>query len=780
MVMKKISTEKIVVQGIVQGVGFRPKVWHLAQELKLQGDVSNNGSGVVIHVKGFEHCINEFVQNIVNQKPPLARIDKIQRSKLVPTYPFSNSFVITPSTQSSSNTGIMADAATCKDCKNDIFEESNRRFHYPFTNCTHCGPRLSIIRNIPYDRAHTSMSSFPMCTFCNKEYELKSDRRFHAQPNACPECGPRCWLVDNLGKDVETKNAINKTAEYLLAGKIVAIKGIGGFHLAVLASSEIAVNTLRQRKKRPSKPFALMAKNIAMIEKYCVVSKQEKSLLESSGAPIVLLTKKEDSDLAKNIANNQTTLGFMLPNSPLHHLLFSYITEPIILTSANISHEPPCIENDDALLKLKNIADYFLLHDRVIENRVDDSIVRILNDSPQFMRRARGYAPQSFILPEGFNKSPQILALGGELKNTFCLIKNGQAVVSQHMGDLENYATYCDFLHNLTLYKNLFSHDPEHVVVDAHPEYISNKAGIEISTEQNINLHLIQHHHAHVASCLADNQYDLHNKPVLGIVLDGLGYGDDQTLWGGEFLIADYVESKRVAHLKPVALIGGSMAMKQPWRNLYAQLSSCLGWQWVKEHHQEAIVVQQLSEKPLNTLDAMLDKKINSPLASSAGRLFDAVAASVGLCFDNIEYEGQAAIELEGKITKTSWEKVQTHAYPFNISKGIVDPSPMWKALLIDLNRSVSIADISARFHKGLSLVIQKLAHKLTNEHNIETIVLSGGVFQNKTLFEDIHKGLSKTGLSVLSHKNIPANDGGISLGQAAVVAARLMKNNNN
>jgi len=780
MMIKSTNTEKIIVSGIVQGVGFRPTVWHIAQALQLQGDVSNNGDGVVIHVKGSQHQINEFVQQIVTNKPPLARIDHIERSELLSTYSFFESFTILASTKTSVNTGVMADAATCEACLTDIFDANNRRFQYPFTNCTHCGPRLSIIRNIPYDREQTSMASFLLCEDCNDEYTTESNRRFHAQPNACIKCGPQCFLVDNFGNKIVTKNPISDAAQYLLDGKIIAIKGIGGFHLAALASNQQAVSTLRQRKHRPRKPFALMAKNSNMVKEYCLLLQDEKSLIESPAAPIILLSKKENKKLANNIAADQNTLGFMLPNSPLHHLLLNIIDEPIILTSANRSHEPPCINNDTALDKLKYIADFFLLHNRNIENRVDDSVVQFINDAPQFLRRARGYAPQSIILPSEFKEAPQILALGADLKNSFCLLKNGQAIISQHMGDLENYATYSDFRHNITLYQRLFQHQPEHIVVDAHPEYSSNKAGGEIALKQAVPLHTIQHHHAHIASCLAENNYRLHNKAVLGIVLDGLGYGADETLWGGEFLHANYEKSKRLAFFKPVALIGGTVAIKQPWRNLYAQLSTCLGWNWVKKHYNQTGLVNLLAEKPLKTLDAMLDKNINCPLTSSVGRLFDAVAAAVGLCFEHIEYEGQAAIALENKITKKAWKKAQFNPYPFSISQGIVDPSPMWKALLIDIKNAVSTADISAKFHKGLSLIVQEQSGKLIKEHNIKTVVLSGGVFQNKTLFEDIYSGLTNSGLCVLSHRHVPANDGGISLGQVVIVAARLIKENKN
>jgi hydrogenase maturation protein HypF len=770
-----LYAELIRVYGIVQGVGFRPTVWHLAQQFGLTGNVSNDGDGVVINVQGEKDAIASFVRSIVDEKPILARIDSITRQSQIVSDNVANKFEIIESITSNANTGITADAATCERCVADIFDFNNRRYGYPFTNCTHCGPRLSIIRGVPYDRSQTSMAKFTMCPSCEQEYNTAEDRRFHAQPIACPSCGPDCWLADKTGKKLTTSTVIADTAHYLKKQSIIAIKGIGGIHLAVNACNEVAVERLRNRKQRPCKPFALMANDVAMIEQYCCVNEQERELLNSSAAPIVLLQKKPQTSLAINIAPGQNTLGFMLPYSPLHHLLLNEMDGPIVLTSANVAHEPQCIDNDDALIKLENIADFYLLHNRDIENRVDDSVVRLMAGQPQFLRRARGYAPHSIVLPEGFSDAPQILAMGGELKNTFCLLKNGQAVLSQHIGDLENYPTYKDYQHNIDLYQNMFQHEANHIAVDAHPEYLSNKAGLNMANERDIASHLIQHHHAHIASCLVDNNYALKSKPVVGVVLDGLGYGDDQTLWGGEFLLADYKQCKRLAYFKPIALLGGTIAMKQPWRNTYAHLQACLGWDWISKQYTELELVQKLSQKPLATFDAMLDKKMNCPVASSAGRLFDAVAAAVGICFEQIQYEGQAAIELEASITSKAWFDAQQTAYPLLVEESVLDPSPMWKALLKDLSNTTDIAIISARFHKGLSIAVQQLARQLANDHGINTIALSGGVFQNKTLFEDVKRGLEQQKFTVLSHHKVPANDGGLALGQAVITAARSL-----
>jgi hydrogenase maturation protein HypF len=771
-----IHAEHIHVHGVVQGVGFRPTVWHLAKRFELTGNVSNDGDGIVIKVQGIDTAIDTFVQCLMDEKPALARIDSIERRTHTISASLDNDFEIISSTHSIANTGVTADAATCDKCIEDIFDPTNCRYGYPFTNCTHCGPRLSIIRGIPYDRAQTSMAKFTLCPSCEQEYNSADDRRFHAQPNACPDCGPECWLTDKNGNKLTTSSVIADAAAYLNEQSIVAIKGIGGFHLAVDACNEKAVQHLRNRKQRRSKPFALMAKNMAMIEHYCHVNEQERELLTSSAAPVVLLEKKQQISLANNIAPGHNTLGFMLPYSPLHHLLLNDIDHPIVLTSANAAHEPQCIDNNDALTRLVDIADYFLLHNRDIENRVDDSVMRLMAGQPQFLRRARGFAPHSIVLPEGFNSAPQLLAMGGELKNTFCLLKNGHAVLSQHIGDLENYPTYEDYRQNINLYETLFQHQADFLAVDAHPEYLSTKAGHDIAQERGVELQSIQHHHAHIASCLADNHYPLNGEAVLGIALDGLGYGDDNTLWGGEFLLADYEQSERLAHFKPIALLGGTIAMKQPWRNTYAHLQTCLGWDWVSQQYAELDLVKKLSQKPLTTFDAMLAKNMNCPLASSAGRLFDAVAAAVGICPEQLQYEGQAAIELEASITVQAWLDVQHSAYPFSLEDGVLDPSPMWKALLKDLSDGIGVATISARFHKGLSLAVQQLASQLANEKVIKAIALSGGVFQNKTLFEDVKKGLEQQQFTVLAHNQVPANDGGIALGQAVITATRIMR----
>jgi hydrogenase maturation protein HypF len=772
--------EQIRIRGIVQGVGFRPAVWKLAQRFQLYGTVSNDGDGVLIEVQGKLATIDAFIKAVGDEKPALSRIDRIERKLLEsPSCP-ATSFKIIESNHSDANTGITADAATCQDCLLDIFDPKNRRYHYPFTNCTHCGPRLSIIRGIPYDRAQTSMAAFTLCSACLQEYQSADNRRFHAQPNACPVCGPALWLEDNQGEIISKLSTddtpIIKAVSYLNYEKIVLIKGIGGMHLAVDATNEKAVQRLRIKKHRPLKPFALMMKDMAMVKRYCHINAKEQAVLSSPAAPIVLLKRKNKPSpvLANSIAPQQKTLGVMLPYSPLHHLLLDSINKPVVLTSANASDEPQCIDNNHARQSLNKIADYFLLHNRKIENRVDDSVLRIMAAKARFYRRARGYAPESLPLPKGFENTPAILAMGGELKNTFCLLKNEQAMVSQFMGDLENFTTYRDYRHHLSLYEKLYQQRAKHIAIDLHPEYLSSKAGQKIAQERGIDCHFIQHHHAHIAACLAENLYPLDADPVLGIVLDGLGYGADNTLWGGEFLLTDYRQNQRLAYLKPIALLGGSIAMRQPWRNTYAHLQTCLTWDWVSKKYADLDLFKRLSNKPLTILKNMLKQGLNCPKASSAGRLFDAVAAAVGICYESIQYEGQAAIELENSISKQAWAEAEDSFYPFLIKDKQLDPSTMWKALLNDLAQSTPIALISARFHQGLANAILVMAIKLAKEHQLKTIVLSGGVFQNKTLFEAVNKGLEKKGFRVLTHQLVPANDGGLALGQAVIVAASV------
>ncbi|MEH1797234.1 carbamoyltransferase HypF [Nostoc sp.] len=799
-----MAAEEIRVRGTVQGVGFRPTVYRLAKACGLDGDVCNDGEGVLIRVSGSEEAITEFVARLQTECPPLAKINQLIRTPYKGEFKFDN-FVISSSVNSAIKTEIVPDAATCPQCQKEIFDPFSRFYRYPFTNCTHCGPRLSIIRAIPYDRCNTSMSAFVICPECAKEYHDVENRRFHAQPVACHVCGPIAWLERADGKSVTASmfsmmDDVDAVCTLLQKGEIVAIKGLGGIHLACDATQETAVQKLRQRKKRYHKPFALMARDIEIIEQYCPVNAKEKELLTSSAAPIVLLQiKGRDGDgensftpnsslltpnslhIAPSVASGQNTLGFMLPYTPLHHLILRRMNRPIVLTSGNIADEPQCIDNDEAREKLGTIADYFLFHNREIINRVDDSVMRVIGDKVQTIRRARGYAPAPISLPPGFDNVPQILAMGSELKNTFCLLREGKAILSQYLGDLENAPAFNAYQETLNLYLNLFEHQPEVIAIDKHPEYLSSKLGKKLADTNQIPIHQIQHHHAHIAACMAENGIPLNSPPVLGIALDGLGYGDDGTLWGGEFLLADYRKFQRLATFKPVAIIGGEQAIYQPWRNTYAQLIASNLWDDCQQQYADLEIVKFLNKKPLKLLNQLMDKGINSPPASSVGRLFDAMAAAMGIYRDECSYEGQAAIALEAIVDVSSLNNdKETLIYPFSFSFSdsiyCIDPRPMWQALLNDLQQEIPQPVIAAKFHKGLANAIVEMVKYLCQENLINQVALTGGVFQNCILLEQVVKGLQPLGIKVLTHNLVPANDGGLSLGQAVIAAAQLIQ----
>jgi hydrogenase maturation protein HypF len=638
------------------------------------------------------------------------------------------------------------------------------------------------VQAIPYDRANTSMRVFPMCAACRAEYENPADRRFHAQPNACPVCGPRVWLVDAAGDEIkpapgDSLDAIQLASVMLAAGRILAIKGIGGFHLVCDAGRPESVAQLRRRKGRYHKPFALMARDLAVIRRYVRVSETEASWLQSPAAPILLLQRNGEDKLPTALAPGQRTLGFMLPYSPLHHLLLAGWERPLVMTSGNFSEEPQCTDNQEAASRLQPLADAWLLHDREIVNRVDDSVVRVMDDAPRLLRRARGYAPNPLALPPGFEQAEELLALGGELKNTFCLLKDGQAILSQHLGDLENELAFKDFTHTLELFGRLFEHRPKTLVGDLHPNYRTTRYGRARAREQGLVWRQVQHHHAHITSVLAEHQWPLDAGQVLGIALDGSGYGTDGSIWGGEFLLADYLGCERLGWLRPAPLPGGAQAILQPWRNSFAQLHSLFGWDMVKQRWGGLEAVQWLDRQPLELLAGMIERGLNAPLTSSCGRLFDALAGLLGICREGISYEGQAAIELEALIDPSQF--ADQPGYPFDpvtSSEGLIlDPTPLWEAVLSDLQQTVP-ATIAARFHAGLADALAELAIRLARRHGIETVALSGGVFQNRTLFERVVAKLRIAGLKPLTHRVVPTNDGGISLGQAVIAAARRIK----
>ncbi len=780
--LKGVQGEQIRVRGLVQGVGFRPTVWRVARELGVCGDVRNDGEGVLIRLWAQPGTIASFCRRLTEECPPLARIDALERT-LLAEGSGPDEFRIIASETTAVRTGIVADAATCAACLSEIHDPDDRRYRYPFTNCTHCGPRLSIVCAIPYDRANTSMSAFPMCKDCNREYADPADRRFHAQPNACPVCGPRAWLQDKSGVRMDpavagVADAVALAGRLLGQGGILAIKGIGGFHLACDACDATAVSELRRRKRRYAKPFAQMARDLDVIRRYCAVSSQEAELLASPAAPILLLDMDGPERVAADVAPGQSTLGFMLPYSPLHHLLLRDWDRPLVMTSGNLSEEPQCIDNEDAQRRLEALADYSLSHDRDILNRVDDSVVRIMDGAPRFLRRARGYAPAPIPLPPGFEAAPPVLAFGGELKNSICLLQDGKAILSQHLGDLEEARTAAEYERTIGLYRALFQQEPRVVSVDLHPDYRSAQLGREWAASAGLRLVEVQHHFAHIASVLADNGWPLDAGRVLGIALDGLGYGEDGTIWGGELLVADYGGYKRVGHLKQVPLPGGTKAILEPWRNAYAHLVTHFGWEEVERRYPDLDLIRFLVRKPLTVLATMLERGLGSPLSSSCGRLFDAVAAALDLSREGVSYEGQAAIELETLAVSALGSC--GHGYPFAVETRadchILDPAPMWQALLDELSAGERTDAISARFHLGLAESVVSLAQTLSDLHGLETVALSGGVFQNRILLEQVSTRLRALGLQVLSHRQVPSNDGGISLGQAVVAAARNLK----
>ncbi|WP_414577584.1 carbamoyltransferase HypF [Anabaena sp. CCY 9402-a] len=792
-----MTTEEIRVRGTVQGVGFRPTVYRLAKACGLRGDVCNDGEGVLIRVAGSAAALTEFVTRLQQECPPLGKITELVRTSYQGELHFDD-FVITDSVSGVSRTEIAPDAATCPQCQQEIFDPFSRFYRYPFTNCTYCGPRLSIIRAIPYDRCNTSMSAFVMCPECENSYHDVENRRFHAQPVACHVCGPQAWLERADGKPVTASmfsmlDDVDAVCTLLQKGEIVAIKGIGGIHLACDATQEAAVQKLRQRKKRYDKPFALMARDIQIIEEYCIVNDRERELLTSPAAPIVLLQKKglgtnqvkikehTQKSIAPSVAPGQNTLGFMLPYTPLHHLILRRMNRPIVLTSGNLSDEPQCIDNGEARQKLAHIADYFLLHNREIVNRVDDSVVRVVDDKLQTIRRARGYAPAPLKLPPGFHNVPQILAMGSELKNTFCLLREGEAILSQHLGDLENAAAFGTYQDTLSLYLNLFAHQPQAIAVDLHPEYLSSKLGRELATANHLQLYSIQHHHAHIAACMAENSIPLDTSPVLGIAFDGLGYGVDGTLWGGEFLLADYHQFKRLATFKPVAMIGGKQAIYQPWRNTYAHLIAANLWEDCQQEYTDLEILQFLNQKPIKLLNQLVEKSINAPLASSVGRLFDAVAAAIGICPEECSYEGQAAIAMEAIVDLPTLNNNEEKAiYPFNFvfsdSIYCIDPHPMWQFLLNDLKQQTPQQVIAAKFHKSLANVVVEMVKHLRQENLINQVILTGGVFQNTILLQLVTKQLKELKINLLTHSLVPTNDGNLSLGQAIIAAANSIK----
>lgn len=774
---------EIRVRGIVQGVGFRPSVWKLASEAGLRGDVRNDAAGVRIRVVGTRAEVDDFVRRLRDEAPPLSRIEDIAVRPSTDRFD-DRGFRIGPSAAGKTRTQVAPDAAICDACRWEVRNPDERRFRYPFTNCTHCGPRLSIVRRVPYDRKNTSMSCFELCADCAAEYSSPTDRRFHAQPIACPACGPRVWLeplsARMPSRGLPSDPLVAATA-LLEQGAILAVRGLGGFHLACDATNEAAVHRLRLRKQRDAKPFALMAIDVAMVRRLCFVSDAEAALLKSPEAPIVLLESRRR--LPEAISPGLSLLGFMLPYTPLHLLLLQDLQRPVVMTSANLSDAPQIISNEEALGKLQAIADFGLFHDREIVNRVDDSVTQVVDDRPRVLRRARGYAPSPLPLPGGFGGAPDLLAFGADLKSTFCLLKDGEAILSQHQGDLEDLETFDAYERSLQLFEALYEHRPSALVADKHPQYVSRRVAAERASVDGLPLITVQHHHAHVAACLVENHVSLDSPPVLGVALDGNGYGDDGTLWGGEIMLADYRGYRRLATFRPVPLIGGTRAIREPWRSLYAHLLTSIGSARLRGDFGSLELVAWLSGKPTKTLDRMVAAGLNSPLSSSCGRLFDAVGAALGLCRERASFEAQGAMMLEALVDQRALLVARGSAYRFALrslpgsSLRCIDPQPMWEGLLDDLMNHEPGPLIAARFHLGLSQGLAECVSELSTsaaqtDRRVTRVALSGGCFQNARLVEALSAELRDRGFEALTHARVPTNDGGLALGQVAVAAA--------
>jgi hydrogenase maturation protein HypF len=765
-----LQRRRLHVQGIVQGVGFRPFVYTQAQRWQLVGFVLNTGSGVMIEVEGPPERLDHFQQALSKETPPLARIDTIT-VEVIPLCA-EQTFSIAQSQESSERTALITpDTATCDDCLHELYDPQDRRFHYAFTNCTNCGPRFTIIQDVPYDRAQTTMRTFTMCPTCQAEYDDPGNRRFHAQPNACPTCGPQPQLVPWFHLPPLDTDPITAAAQHLARGTILALKGLGGYHLACDALNEQAVRRLRQHKHREAKPFALMVPDLATVRLLCEVSAAEAELLQSRQRPIVLLRKRPDSAVASEVAPGYVTLGVMLPYTPLHHILltaYQAAHDPqqpavLVMTSANLSEEPIVYRDDDARKRLDTIADGMLTHNRPIHMRCDDSILRVTAGGQQFFRRSRSYVPAPIQLP--FSLSQPILACGGHLKNTFCLAKGEQAFMSHHIGDLENLETLTSFREGIEHFQRLFDITPQVIAYDLHPEYLASKHALALKVPTKIG---VQHHHGHIASVLVEHNLE---GPVIGVATDGTGYGLDGAIWGCEIMIADLLDFERVAHLRYAPLPGGEQAIKQPWRMAAVYLAQVFGPDFLAL---DLPFVRHLNKGKWLTLSMMIERGLNSPHTSSLGRLFDAVAALLGLRYDTL-YEGQAAIELEMlAYDNDPWHCRQ--GYPFTIGDGsprLLDVSEMIRAIVHDMLHNVPVAHIASRFHRTIAELITSACVLARVQSGLNTVALSGGVFQNYLLTEQTVTLLQDEGFKVYVNRRVPPNDGGLSLGQLGIAAAR-------
>lgn len=742
--------QRIQLRGVVQGVGFRPFVYRIAQECGVRGRVLNSSEGVVIEAEAGESALHRFLDLLTTELPPLARIDDLS---LFPQTPLGDTaFAIEHSVSQSGRFSLVPpDVATCPACARDFTSPDNHRYQYAFTNCTNCGPRYTIIRDVPYDRVSTTMTDFPMCPRCQAEYEDPLNRRFHAEPNACPDCGPSLNL---LGEEaLPSQSAIlDRTRSLLREGRILAIKGLGGFHLACDATNEQATALLRERKRRSGKAFAIMVRDIAVAERICDMTDADRALLTGARRPIVLLPRRENSAVAASVAPGNARLGVMLPYTPLHHLLFDEQLQALVMTSGNMSEEPIVSRNEEARPRLHTLADRFLLHNRAIQTRVDDSVVQTFEGREYPVRRSRGYAPDPISLSTPL---AEVLACGGELKNTLCLTRDRYAILSQHIGDLENVETLEFFRETRRHLERFFRVTPVAVAHDLHPNYLSTRYALR---EAGLPPIAVQHHHAHIASCMADNGID---GRVIGVALDGTGYGTDGKIWGGEFLVCDFATFERRGHLRYVPLAGGDSAIRQPWRSALA---------WLREIHRDTSLLRDVPPNQLHIVDTMIARHIQTIATSSCGRLFDAVSSLLGIRHETT-YEGQAAIELEMRATAAS------APYTFTIEDGNpfqIDPRPMLEAIVNERIAGVDIGEISARFHLTVAHIVVEACERLRQSTGHGRVCLSGGTFQNLRLLTHAVNFLRERGFEVFVHHRVPTNDGGLSLGQAVIAGHHL------
>jgi hydrogenase maturation protein HypF len=745
--------------GIVQGVGFRPFIYRIATRHSLAGFVQNRSDGVIVEVEGPEESIASFIAGVNEELPPLADVSDISRKEIA----VRNDKVFRISESETGGLGkvhITPDIATCGECFKELFDPEDRRFRYPFINCTNCGPRLTIIKDIPYDRINTSMSCFPMCPLCRSEYENPADRRFHAEPNACPACGPSLELLDKAGNALSEKDPMRKTIALLLEGYVVAIKGLGGFHLAVDAANDEAVKRLRSRKFREEKPLAIMVKDIDVAARISRIGKEEDALLKSPQRPIVLAGKRESDMVSPAVAPGVSDLGIMLPYTPLHHMLLEKHFQALIMTSANQVDEPICIANREAIKRLKGIADYFLVHNRDILVRCDDSIATVSAGKKRMLRRSRGFAPKPVTLKKSY---PEILALGPQMKTTLCILKGNFAFLSPHIGDMETPEARDFYRESLTLMQKIAECKPDIIACDLHPAYYTTKLAEDLPSSRIIR---VQHHHAHIVSAMAENGIE---GEVIGLAMDGTGYGLDGTVWGGEFLVADEANFIRIGHIMNYLLPGGEKAIREPWRIAVSLFKEAYGNNWPD-------VAERLNIGPkknyYEAMERVMTHRFNSPVTSSLGRLFDGIAAILGIR-QNVTFEGQAAMELEA-AAKSKAGIILPFDIPETDNVFCLDFTPMIRKIVDEIMAGRSRAEVAYSFHLTLSVAFCGVAEAIRRRTGLNRVVLSGGCFQNRILTEKTIAGLEKAGFDIFFHDVLPTNDGCISLGQAVCAGAQV------